>query len=321
MASPNLSEIVTTTLRNRSREFADNVSNGNALLARLNRRGNIKMADGGRTLVQELEYAENSTFQYYSGYESLDISPSDVFSAAEFSWKQAAVNVTWSGLEVDIQNAGTEQVLDLMEGRINNAMRTMRNNISTGIYSDGSGTSGKQIGGLQLLVADAPTTGVVGGINRANFSFWRNQIFDFSSSSLTAGSAGSIQQAMRNLWIDCTRGTDKPDLIVADANYFEYYWNSLTTIQRIQRTDEGKSGFAELMFVTAPVVYDGDSGCPANHMYMLNTDYLFWRPHRSRNMVPLENKSSVNQDATVVPVVFAGNMTCSNCSLQGVIHA
>ena len=95
MASPNLSELVTTTLRNRQGELADNVSKSNALLSRLQEKGNIDLVDGGRTIVRELEYAENSTFMYYSGYETLNISPSDVFSAAEYSWKQSAVNVSW----------------------------------------------------------------------------------------------------------------------------------------------------------------------------------------------------------------------------------
>ena len=104
MASPNLTEIVTTTLYRRNKELADNVSNGNALLARLNEKGNVRPASGGRQIVEELEYAENSTFMYYSGYETLDISPSDVFSAAVFDWKQAAVNVSASGLEVEIKN-------------------------------------------------------------------------------------------------------------------------------------------------------------------------------------------------------------------------
>lgn len=62
MAEPNLTELVTTTLRNRSRQLADNVSNGNALLQRLNQRGNVRTFSGGRTIVEELDYAENSTF-------------------------------------------------------------------------------------------------------------------------------------------------------------------------------------------------------------------------------------------------------------------
>lgn len=321
MASPNLSEIVTTTLRNRSGEFADNVTKDLALLRRLEQRGNVKPADGGRTLVQELEYAENSTFQYYSGYEVLNVAPSEVFSAAEFNWKQAAVNVTWSGLEADIQNAGKEKVIDLLESRIANARRTMANNLSTGIFSDGTGTSGKQVGGLQSLVADAPATGTVGGINRANFSFWRNQVYDFSDESVTA-SATTIQAAMRNLYLNCKRGSaasEAPDFVVAGTTYFEFFWNSLTTIQRVTSEDTAVAGFDSLKFRKSDVFHDED--CAAARMYMLNTQYLFWRPHRNRNMVPLERKGAINQDATVVPIVWAGNLTMSNAARQGVIVA
>ena len=321
MAAPNLSEIVSSTLRNRSGEFADNVTKDLALLRRLEQRGNVKPADGGRTLVQELEYAENSTFQYYSGYEVLNVAPSETFSAAEFNWKQAAVNVTWSGLEADIQNAGREKVINLLESRIANARRTMANNLSTGIFSDGTGTSGKQVGGLQSLVADAPATGTVGGINRANYSFWRNQTYDFSDESVTP-SATTIQAAMRNLYLNCKRGSaasEAPDFVVAGTTYFEYFWNSLTTIQRVTSDDEATAGFDSLKFRKADVFHDED--CAAARMYMLNTQYLFWRPHRNRNMVPLERKGAVNQDATVVPIVWAGNLTMSNAARQGVIVA
>jgi hypothetical protein len=323
MASPNLTEIVTTTLRNRSKRIADNVSNSNALLMRLNERGRVRPADGGRSIVQELDYAENSTFLYYSGYEGWNIAPSDVLSAAEYDWKQAVVIVSISGLEGDIQNSGPSAVLNLLESRIENAERTMKNNLSTGIYSDGTGSGGKQITGLQAIVADATTTGqtgvgTVGGINATDFSFWRNQVLDASNSSITM-SATTIQTAMQLLWLQCTRGNDKPDLVVMDGIYFAFYWSSLTEIQRITRVDEGRAGFDTLKFASADVYYDGDSGVPASHAYFLNTNYLFWRPHPGRNMVPLPSRNSINQDATIVPLVFAGNLTCSNRSLQGVM--
>jgi hypothetical protein len=315
MASPNLTEIVTTTLYRRNKELADNVSKGNALLARLNEKGNVRPASGGRQIVEELEYAENSTFMYYSGYETLDISPSDVFSAAVFDWKQAAVNVTASGLEVEIQNAGQEAVINLLEKRIDNAIKTMRNNLSIGVYSDGTGTSGKQVGGLQLLVADAPATGTVGGINRANYSFWRNQ----TSGDATITDAATLRGEMQAMWLETMRGPDTTDFIAADQNFFSFFWDSLTDIQRITGADEGVAGYKSLKFVTADVFYDGDSGIPANHMYFLNTDYLYLRPHSARNVVPLEKKASLNQDAMVVPLVWAGNMTCSNADVQGVV--
>jgi hypothetical protein len=320
MASPGLSEIVTTTLRNRSGVIADNMSKNNALLNRLSKRGKIKPLSGGRTIVRELSYSENATFQYYSGYETLNISPSDVISAAEFDWKQASVAVSISGLE-QAQNSGPDALLDLLESRIEVAEKTMQNNLSIGMYSDGTGSSGKQIGGLQLLVADTVSSGTVGGINQGTYTFWRNQSFNTTAEIGSVASAANIQRCMNTLYLRTLRGADKVDLILADTNYYQFYWASLQAIQRITSSEMGEAGFTSLKYMNADVVADGGigGGCPANHMYFLNTDYLYWQPHRDRNMVPLGSIRSINQDATVELIVFMGNMTASNRELQGVM--
>lgn len=317
MASPNLSEIITTTLRNRSGELSDNVSKGNVILAKLKEKGAWKSATG-RSIVQELAYAENSTFMYYSGGEVLNISSSDVISAAEFDWKQAACAVTATGLEVDVQNTGKEAILDLLESRIKVAQMTMRNNVCNGMYSDGTGTGGKQIGGLQLLVADSPTTGTVGGINRANFSFWRNQVYDATSDGGGATTASNIHDYWAAMWLECVRGPDKPDLIVTGSAYYQLYWSALMDIQRITDGKTAGMGFQNLMFNTAPVVYEDNTGMPAQRAYFLNTDYLHFRYAPKRLFKPLERVQSINQDAIVQLITFAGNLTTSNASLQGV---
>lgn len=326
MASPNLSEIITTTLRNRSGKLADNVTKNNALLRRLSEKGKVKPVSGGRTIVQELEYAENSTYKRYSGYELLDIDVSDVFSAAEFNYAQAAVAVSISGLEL-LQNSGKEQVIDLLESRIGNAERTMQNNISTDCYSDGTASGGKQIGGLQLLVADTPTSGTVGGIDRATWTFWQNESFSGVTDGGAAVAAANIQSYMNRVYLNVSRGTDRTDLIIADNNYFRFYWESLQAIQRISSDNMGKAGFMSLKFMDADVVFDGgyqgtSGGSPANHMYFLNTNYIYFRPHRDRNMVPLDpDRFATNQDAMVKLIAFAGNMTLANAFLQGVLKA
>lgn len=331
MASPNLSEIITTTLRNRTGKLADNVTKNNALLARMKKRGTIKPANGGRTIVQELEYAENATYQRYSGYEVLNIQPSDVFTAAEFDWKQGAVAVTISGLEGEVQNSGPEAIINLLASRIKNAEKTLQNNVWSDMYSDGTASSGKQIGGLQLLVADDPTAGTVGGISRVTWNFWRNQKYSATSDGGSAASTANIQRFMNALYAKLVRQTDKPDLILADTNYYNLYLNSLQAIQRITSSDDAMAGFESLKYMGADVILDGFAagaagvagsssagGCPTNHMYFLNTEYIHWRPHPNRNMTPLETVQSINQDATVKLIVFAGNMTLSNASLQGV---
>lgn len=320
MASPGLSEIITTTLRNRSGVIADNMSENNAILFRLSKRGKVKPVSGGRSIVQELTYAENSTFQRYSGYELLNTSPSDVISAAEFDWKQASVAVTISGLE-EAQNSGPDALLDLLETRIEVAEKTMQNNLSADMYSDGTASSGKQVGGLQLLVADTVSSGTVGGINQGTYTFWRNQTFSATTDGGSAASAANIQRYMNTLYQRCSRQTDRPDLILADTNYYNFYLSSLQAIQRITSDEMAQAGFQSLKYMGADVVFDGGigGGCPANHMYFLNTNYLFWRPHKSRNMVPLDKVNSINQDASVQLIIWMGNMTASNRQLQGVI--
>ncbi|MFA6984578.1 MAG: phage major capsid protein [Arenimonas sp.] len=318
MASPNSSftDIITTTLQGYSGEMADNITNHNALLKQINKKGNKQVATG-RSIVQELEYAENSTVMWYSGSETLDISPAETFTAAEYNYKQLAGNATITGLE-QIQNSGKEAVHNLLKSRIRNLEKSLKNTLATALYADGTGTSSKEIGGLQLLVADV-NTNTVGGISGTTYAWWKNYVYDFSTNSVTA-SATTIQHAMNLAWINTVRGSDKPDIIPSDSVYYLYYLESLTPNQRFMDDKGAGVGFTNLVYQgNVPVVYDDQ--CPASHMYFLNTDYIFLRPAKGREFIPLGEKSSVNQDAMVMPVVWAGNMTVSNRSLQAVVCA
>lgn len=341
MAFPNLSEIVTTTLRNRTGILQDNVSRNNALLARMNKKGRIKTFSGGRTIVQELNYANNSTFTWYSGYQTVNINPSQVFSAAEYPIRQAALAISISGLE-ELQNSGEEAIIDLLESRVENGEMTFMNGLSNGIYGDG--TVSGSISGLQLLVAASPSTGTVGGIDRAQWAFWRNIVFSALTNGGAAASSANILNYMNSLWVQLVRGRDFPDLIVADNLMYRNYMQSLQAIQRISSDggapDLAEAGFTSLKYMNSDVVLDGGyqgqagdplpfetsasansiGGVPSGYMYFLNSNYIHFRPHAQRNMVPLDpDRFSVNQDAMVRLLGWAGNMTLSNAFLQGVI--
>lgn len=335
MASPNLSEIVTTTLRNRSGKLADNVTRNNALLSRLKDRGRARPFSGGRTIVEEISYAQNGTYKRYSGYEVLNIAPSDVFTAAEFPIRQSAVAVSISGLEM-LQNSGKEAVIDLLESRIRNAEDTFMNGLAFDVYSAGTDTG--QITGLQALVSTAPSSGTIGGIDRGTWQFWRNIAYSSVTDGGAAATSANIQRYMNTVAIQLVAGNRATDLIVADNNYFRLYLESLQAIQRVTDEKSAGAGFSSLKYYgsgrSIDVVLDGGfqgyagdtnpatGGAPTNTMYFLNTDYIFYRPHRDRNMVPLDpDRFSVNQDAMVKLIGWAGNMTISNSRLQGVLTA
>lgn len=319
-ANPSISDIIGTTIQNRSGVIADNVTKNNALLSRLKSRGNIKKFSGGNVIMQELSFAENANAGYYSGYETLPVAAQDVISAAQYDIKQAACPVTISGLE-QLQNAGKEQIIDLLEGRIAVAESTMANLIASGIYSDGTGYGGKEITGLKAQVATSPATGTVGGIDRGTWNFWRNQTFDASTDGGAATTAANIQQYFNTLWAKLVRGQDRPDLIVVDNAYWGMYMASLQAIQRFTNTMDANLGFVTVKFMDADVVLDGGIGgfMTTKEAYFLNTKYIHYRPHSQRDMVPLSpgKRYSVNQDAEVQILAWAGNLTASGLQFQG----
>lgn len=321
-ANSDVSDIIATTGQSRTRTVANNVEDNNALLTRLKQKGKKKPISGGNVIMQELSFQDNGNAMYYSGYEALAIAAQDVISAAQFDIKQAACAVTISGLEM-LQNSGKEQMIDLIDARMEVAEASISNLVASGIYSDGTGTGGKQITGLQAAIADAPTTGTYGGINRANWTFWQNQLYDFSVEGPTAGPT-TMQSAMNTLYARCMRGSDVTDLIVMDNVYWSFFMASLQTNQRF--TSDAKMaelGFVTAKYMNADVVLDGGIGgnCPASHAYFINSNYLFYRPHRNREFVPIgDERFSTNQDAVVRLLGWAGNITCSGAQFQGVMH-
>ena len=323
MASPNavFTELVSTTFRKHSKDIKDNVSKNNALLRRIMDKKQFRSEDGGLTITQPLDYASNGTYQRYSGYDVLNVGASDVISAAEFAWRQIAINVVASGLELRT-NSGDARIINLVKARLKNAIRTFKNNFSADLYSDG--TLPNQIGGLQALVADNGA-GTVGGIDSAAWTFWKN-IVQSAAAPLQGGGAivpgpTTMESLMLPLWLALIRGDDQPDLIVADNNYFTFFEQSQTSIKRYTNSDSASAGFVELKYKKADVIFDGGSGIPTNHMYFLNTDYIELVTHKDANMEVMDEMKPYNQDAAVIPILWMGNMVTGNRSLQGVLKA
>jgi hypothetical protein len=316
VAFPNVSDIVATTIENRSRKIADNVTKNNALLTYIDANGGVKTISGGSLIFQELSFAENGNAGWYSGYDLLPVAAQDVISAAQFDIKQAACPVIISGLE-QLQNASKEQMIDLLDGRIGVAENTMANLIAGGIYSDGTASGGKQITGLDAAVPVNPATGIYGGIDRGTWTFWRSVATTLGA----AATAATIQGSMNTMWSSLVRGVDRPNLIVMDGFMWGIYMASLQANQRFTDPNRAQLGFPTIKYMDADVVLDGGIGgfAVAKTMYFLNTKYLFFRPHSARNMVPLapNKRYAINQDAEVQIIGWAGNLTSCGSKFQG----
>lgn len=325
MAGPNttFTELVTTTYRKHRKKIVDNVSNRNALLKYMMKRGQKRLEDGGLTIAQPLDYQQNSTYQRYSDWDLLNISQSDVLTAAEYQWRQVAINVVASGRDLRI-NSGDSRIVNLAQGRIKNALRSFNNNFSSDLYSAGSLTN--QVNGLQALIADT-NTNTVGGIDASLWSFWQNTVQSAAApiqggSGITVSATTIENGIMLPLWLAIDRGPDdQPTVIVADNIYYQFYEGSQASLKRYSSNDSESGGFVTLKYKMADVVYDGNSGIPSSHMYFVNTNYVELVVHQDADLEIMEHRTPINQDGEVIPILWMGNLTCSNRHLQGVAKA
>src|SRR5687768_9437364 len=206
MAEPTVNQLVATTINNYHDEFADNVSNSNAITALLRQGNRVRIIDGGKAISTPLTYAEE-TFAWYSGTELLSRAVKETISEADYAPANAVASVTLSGPDL-AKNRGKERILNLLEGKMDNAEATMKNNITKAVY------------GL----------GTVGGIDAATWTFWKNQ---FTSVARATGlQYPALKAAMNATWMKLIRGTEHPDLIVADAEIYSTYESGLQENQR-----------------------------------------------------------------------------------------
>jgi hypothetical protein len=314
MAEPTVNQLVATTLANYHKEFADNVSNSNAVTAQLRMGNRVRVVDGGKNIACPLTYAEE-TFAWYSGTELLSRAVKETISEADYSPANAVASVTLSGPDL-AKNRGKERILNLLEGKIDNAEATMSNNITKCIYSDGS--VAKSFVGLKAMVTDTGA-GTVGGINTTPWTFWMNQ---FTSVARATGlQYPALKAGMNSLWMKLIRGTEHPDLIVADGETYGTYESGLQENQRYADSRLGALGFETLKYKSATIVYDGAAtgiSTPTGGAYFLNTKYLKLEIYSGYNFETLDlPDQSPDMDAITRHIGFMGALTLSNRAMQG----
>lgn len=314
MPAPNVNwgEIITTTLEDRRREIADAVTKNTPLYYKLRTRAHFERQDGGISITTPVEYGENPNFSFYSGYEPLALAPADVLTSAVYQWKQWAIGVTISGLEL-MQNRGKNQIINMLKARVMNAEKTLANNLARAAYSDGTAAGGREIHGLQLLLSDAAGS-TVGGIDAAAWDFWESRRL---TGALTTS---NIYNKFMNLYVLCSRNQDNIDLITTDNATFITYSESLHEKVRYQSKSMADAGFQNhIMFQTAPLLNDQamDGYAPAG-AYFLNTKYLKFITHANRNNVTLAGATRpLNQDSESRIIAGMGNLITTNRGYMG----
>ena len=167
--NPDFNALLSTTLQNYQPTLVDNIFKDLVLLNHLNERGRVQVEEGGTSIVEPLMYAVNNTVASYAGYDTIDLTPQDGISAAEYQWKQMAASIAISGIE-EAKNRGTEAIIKLLNAKIQQSEMSLKSSLNDMLFSNGAGNGGKDFNGLTNIVGTQNNT--VGGIDSTTNTWW-----------------------------------------------------------------------------------------------------------------------------------------------------
>ncbi len=321
------SEIAATTIENRQKKLTNNVLNHNVISQQMKEHNMVKTNESGKTLVEEMSIAENGTFKRYNGGQLLNISKNQTLSAAEFEPKQFAVAVVTEGREIR-QNSGEEGFIKLLTARIQVAEDTLANNFNSDLISDGTADGGLQIGGLKFLISKTPTTGTVGGINRAlaENAFYRNYKFDTVNDwAGGVASASNIKELYGKVLDNTQVGSEGTKFILAGKNHYGFVRQASQAIQIITDPKMAKLGFRNIWFCEVPVVlassvnFGGQAQVQDDLSYFIDPKGMSLRIYKGANFERLQSVQAINQDAEAQLIIWMGALTLSRAKTQAVL--
>jgi hypothetical protein len=317
-------QILSMSLEDRSSDYQDLVSNNNALLAVMKRKG-LWQTYSGPKIRQTLQIAKQVA-QWYSGYDQLLNPAIDLFNDAFFDPKMVVVPVILSMQEI-LNNQGEAQLIDVFDAYIDAAERSLSDTMDAALYSDGLANGGKQITGLKTAVPIVTNSGIYGGIDRgpAGNAIWRTTSYDAHTAFAAIGTqvnATTIRPLLNAVMTKQSRGRDHADLLIMSPEHYAAYDAATIAIQRqTNETSLGKLGFSALEYIgggkRAEIVLDGGIGSniDANTTFGLNTDTLRLRYHPERNFDKLfdgEGMMPIDKDAIAQFIGFMGELTMTN---------
>lgn len=305
-------DLLTATLVNYlSGQAADAIFNDVPLIEWLNGKGSVKRREaGGTKLIEPLMYAKNTTVQSYRGYDRLDISPVEGFTAAEYEWKQYSGAIAISGYEERV-NTSKPQMVRLLDSKWKQLRLSFMDDLNTDCYADGTANGGKDLVGLALMVDSA---GTYGNIARASNTWWSAQETAVGGALQIYGSTG-----MQRMMNDCAmgRGTMMPELLMTDQSVYEQYESLMAPYMRYTIASEGNAVFTadSLKFRKASMMWD--HSCTSGVMYFLNSKVITFVVDEERDFKVRPFQEPNDQDAKVALILWMGALIANNCRHLG----
>lgn len=314
--------IVTTTWYNVRKTLFSDIWQITPFLDLLSSKGKIKeRMPVGRYFEIPIGYAQADQNQKWFGRgDTFSESEKELWTRLQYQRRNLGDNIVryWDD---EMKNKGEAQILGYAKELIENHKMTMESTLASALWVNQGPLA---VNTLPELIPHDPSTGTVGGIDRAANEYCRNQTFDASGITLI----DDLIPTMRSMFNECSKkkgkGRQSPDIILTTQEIYEEYEEQAFNLGQIQMASNQGSqradlGFGGLSFKGAELYWDPE--CPAGDMYFLNSDTIEFAYDPSAYMEMTDWKSKYNSLDRYAQVVTVCNLLFNNFAKNGVVHS
>lgn len=318
-----LDDLYTTTWYNTRDSAADQVFNSMPLWAWFKAGNRMRAVRGGTRIQEPLQIAATDNINWTGKGGTVSLVGFEHLTDAYFEWRYLVGSIVrfWTD---DQKNAGQNQIMNLMNSRMDNLKNALANEMETRLASGSGAVTGSgtliefpAFDGLQTLVADDPTASVlVGNINQSTETLWRNKQVSMAGKSFATYGVSYL----RTLINDCSNNlnSDKPDVLFGAQAPYESYEDSILPYYRTYSNKLADLGFEVLQFKGLPFMWTPSM---SQRIYVLNTNHISFVYDPAYFMEMTEWKAIPNQiQDRAAQILTACQFTTNRRRCQGVMH-
>lgn len=233
ISAPDLAELAKVALDDYLRNApVDQIATERPLLKRL-MKGRKLFLGAKQNIVENIRKGYGSNFAWSYGETPVGFNKRNTTDQAQFPWRRAVDGLYLDhdrlfGAGIKVREGGRGewkleqnekvQLLNLLDEQMHSLKEGFEEKLDLDLHKDGT-QSADAVTGLDTLVSLAPATGVVGGLDRATATYWRNN----AQTAIATGTVGTLAAAMEAMWRKCIKNGGSPDFILAGGKFIDAY--------------------------------------------------------------------------------------------------
>lgn len=279
---------------------------------------------------------------FFAGYSHTDqvgfVHPDNILRA-KYPWREVHAGIVLDYTELKqrgvsivdgkLPSAPTSQEIQIVKDYVkavltNDFGESWARSMNNMCWKNGT-QDAKQMPGLLAVIDDDPTTGTVGGLDRATYAWWRHRALVGSNAITPSASNSTLIQTLNSEMVQLMRYGGRPDIAFAGSDFLaalrtELFGKAQFSVTGLSKKDETNIGVADVPLNNLVFKYDPtlDSLGLAKRAFILDSRHVSLQPMEGQDMIVQKPVRPYDQYVLLKAVTWTGALTFDQLNCHGV---